>query len=145
MLSCLLREGQPLFRYRTHDAVEIIESGKCECGRGSFIFKVIGRTDDMIVVKGINFFPNSLQGTLPQFKSFLSGEFRVIVFLNESKLILLQVELAISRIEDREKRTLIESLKKAISSNHSVKMDIELLPKGSIEKTEGKTRRIIYK
>ena len=145
VLSCLLREGQPLFRYRTHDAVKIVESEGCECGRSGFIFKVIGRTDDMIVVKGINFFPNSLQGTLPQFKSSLSGEFRVIVFSNESKSILLQVELAVSSMEEKEKAILIESLKKAISSNHSVKIEIEILAKGSIEKTEGKTRRIIHK
>ncbi len=145
VLSCLLREGQPLFRYRTHDAVEIIESDRCECGRRGFIFKVIGRTDDMIVVKGINFFPNSLQGTLAQFTTSLSGEFRVIVFSKKSKLLLLQVELAISSIEDREKIALIESLKRAISNNHSVKMDIEILSKNSIEKTEGKTRRIIHK
>lgn len=145
VLSCLLREGQPLFRYRTHDAVKIVESEGCECGRAGFIFKVIGRTDDMIVVKGINFFPNALQGTLTRFKSHLSGEYRVIVFSGESKPLILQVELAVSELDERKKIGLIEHLRKAVRSDHSVGMRVEILPKGSFERSEDKTHRIIRK
>lgn len=145
VLSCLLREGQPLFRYRTHDTVKIIESEGCECGRAGFVFKVIGRTDDMLVIKGINFYPNALQGTLARFKTHLSGEYRVIVFSEDNKLLTLQVELVASRLDAKEKSILVESLRKAIRSDHSVGIRVELLPINSFERSEGKTRRIIRK
>lgn len=145
VVSCLLREGQPLFRYRTHDAVEIVESEGCECGRKGFIFKVIGRTDDMIVVKGINFFPNALQGTLTRFKSDLTGEFRVIDYSDETRSLILQVELTATDLDKEKKTILAESLKREIRNDHSVGMEIETLPRGSFDRSEDKTIRIIRK
>lgn len=140
VLTCLLREGQPIFRYRTRDALRIIDTGKCQCGRSSFLFKVIGRTDDMIDVKGINFFPNALQGTLRRFSDVLSGEYRVVVPPGSFRALGLRVELAGIEAATEELRDRIVAI---IRSEHSILVDIEFLPSGSFEKSENKTSRLI--
>jgi phenylacetate-CoA ligase len=140
VLTCLLREGQPIFRYRTRDALRIIDTGTCQCGRSSFLFKVIGRTDDMIDVKGINFFPNALQGTLRRFSEVLSGEYRVVVPSVPFRALGLRVELAGIEAATEELRDRIVSM---IRSEHSILVDLEFLPSGSFEKSENKTSRLI--
>lgn len=140
VLTCLLREGQPIFRYRTHDALRIIDTGICPCGRRSFLFKVIGRTDDMIGVKGINFFPSSLQGTLRRFSDVLSGEYRVVVPPPPFRALGLRVELAGIEGEPEGLRGQIEAI---VRSEHSILVDLEFFPRGTFEKSENKTSRLI--
>ena len=140
VLTCLLREGQPIFRYRTHDALRIIDTETCQCGRSGFLFMVVGRTDDMIDVKGINFFPNALQGTLRRFSDVLSGEYRVVVPPAPFRALGLRVELSGIGGAPEGLRDRIVSV---IRSEHSVLVELEFLPRGALEKSENKTSRLI--
>jgi phenylacetate-CoA ligase len=60
VLTHLEKEAQPLIRYRTSDMLEILDHKPCKCGRTGFRFRIIGRSDDMIHVKGINVFPSGV-------------------------------------------------------------------------------------
>lgn len=67
VVTNISKEAQPLIRYRTGDVIQIISTDVCRCGRRSFRFNVVGRCDDMIVVKGINFYPESVRPILMSF------------------------------------------------------------------------------
>lgn len=144
VLSCLLKEGQPLFRYRTHDVIKIVDTEVCSCGRSGFLFKVMGRTDNMIVVKGINFFPNCLQGMFKSFEGVLTGEYRVVVGPKPYKPLGLQVEL-VNPEKDEKLSGLKARIEDIVRTEHSVRVKVNFVPKGTFVKSENKTSRLIRK
>lgn len=75
----LAKECQPLVRYRARDVVRITGVERCGCGRMSWRFRVVGRTDDMFNVRGVNVFPTALQGIIAAFAPKVSGHFRVVL------------------------------------------------------------------
>lgn len=79
VLTHLAREAQPLVRYRTRDMVEIRGTSPCRCGRTGFRFRVIGRSDDMLHVKGINVFPSGIAEVLNALVPGVTGEFQVVL------------------------------------------------------------------
>ena len=76
VLTHLKREAQPLVRFRTNDVIVITGTGMCTCGRWAPRFRVLGRSDDMVVVRGVNIFPTAVGGVIGGFDA-LSGEFRI--------------------------------------------------------------------
>lgn len=72
------REATPVIRYRIRDVVRI-EEGDCPCGRTSFRFRVIGRTDDMLKVKGVNVFPAAVKEVISSFAPRTTGEMRIVL------------------------------------------------------------------
>lgn len=64
VLTHLLRDCQPLVRFRTGDIITIDEVAPCACGRTGFRFRVVGRSDDMVVVRGLNMFPSMVAAEL---------------------------------------------------------------------------------
>jgi phenylacetate-CoA ligase len=72
------REATPVIRYRIRDIVRI-EPGDCACGRTSFRFRVIGRTDDMLKVKGVNVFPAAVKEVISSFAPRTTGEMRIVL------------------------------------------------------------------
>src|SRR5207237_2180423 len=65
VISTLTREGLPLIRYRTHDLTRVVSRGRCDCGRTSLrLDRLRGRGDDMVIYKGINFYPRQIETTL---------------------------------------------------------------------------------
>ena len=76
VLTSIRRQACPLQRMRSHDLMQVFTE-PCACGRTSFRFKVLGRSDDMIIVKGVNVFPLGIQATLMTLRPRLTGEFQV--------------------------------------------------------------------
>jgi phenylacetate-CoA ligase len=76
--TALNREAMPLVRYRSGDQVEI-QSGECPCGRTSFRMRVIGRIDDMFIVRGVNVYPSALNGIMERFRPVVTGRYRVVL------------------------------------------------------------------
>jgi phenylacetate-CoA ligase len=74
--TSIRRQACPLQRMRSHDLMQVFTE-PCACGRTSFRFKVLGRSDDMIIVKGVNVFPLGIQATLMTLRPRLTGEFQV--------------------------------------------------------------------
>ena len=142
VLTNLQREAQPLFRYRTHDIIRIESTELCSCGRRGFRFRVIGRSDDMITVKGINFFPNSIHGLFSN-QPNLSGDYRIVMHRNNPQDISIEVERAPNGQADWEQLAAI--LKKQISVEFSVSSKIHFVEYGHLPKSENKTNRVIWK
>ena len=79
VLTHLKKEAQPLLRYRTSDLMEVLGTGPCRCGRTGFRFRIVGRADDMLHVKGINVFPSGVAEVLENMVPDVTGEFQIVV------------------------------------------------------------------
>ncbi|MEW6266529.1 MAG: AMP-binding protein [Thermodesulfobacteriota bacterium] len=78
VFTTINREATPVIRYRVRDLVRVY-ADPCPCGRTGFRFHVIGRTDDMIKIKGVNVFPAAVKGVIQGFASRVTGEFRIVL------------------------------------------------------------------
>lgn len=148
VITTLTKKGIPLIRYRTRDYVSISYEA-CRCGRTTpRISKIRGRTDDMIIVRGINVFPSqiehvllSIEGTQPHYQLIVdrkAGE------LDELE-ILVEVEEKIFSDEVKELQTLEERIKREISSILGISARVKLVEPKTIERSEGKAKRVIDK
>lgn len=111
VVTTLFKESQPLIRYRTGDVIEITSTEKCKCGEDSFKFKITGRADTMLTIKGINFYPDSLRPIIAKYNQFSINykiEIEDISPLQTFKLILekngnnheIQLEMLTNEIKD---------------------------------------------
>lgn len=78
VFTTINREATPVIRYRVRDMVRVY-TDECACGRTGFRFHVIGRTDDMIKVKGVNVFPAAVKGIIQDFAPATTGEMRIVL------------------------------------------------------------------
>ena len=140
VLTHLAREAQPLVRFRTNDVIAITATGACACGRDATRFRVLGRSDDMVVVRGINVFPTAVGGVIGGFDA-LSGEFCVrLKGAGPYDRLPVDVELA----EDAEASPeLARRVEETIKSTLRVSATVTLLPPASMPRTGGKTKRLI--
>ena len=134
VLTHLARECQPLVRFRTGDLITIT-------GETSALtrFRVIGRIDDMVVVRGLNMFPAMVQGVVNQFRE-LSGEYRITLDRPPPYDSLpLEVELNDGTRPDGVAVALESAIKRQLGGTARV----SLLPPRSLPRSEGKTRRVV--
>ncbi len=140
VLTHLERECQPLVRFRTGDIITIDATDPCDCGRTGFRFRVVGRNDDMVVVRGLNLFPSMVAAVLAA-EPALSGDYRIRLKTPPPHDFLpIEAELAENVSATPElAATLAAKIKKALGATARV----TLLPAGSLAKTDGKTARVI--
>jgi len=140
VLTHLVRECQPLVRFRTGDIVAIDATEPCRCGRTGFRFRVVGRSDDMVVVRGLNLFPTMVAAVLSEMPE-LSGDYRIVLSTPPPYDHLpLHVERARGA---RETPDLAARVAAAVKTQLGASAEITVLPPGSLPVTEGKTRRVI--
>lgn len=140
VLTHLERDCQPLVRFRTGDIVAIEDTDPCACGRHTPRFRVIGRSDDMVVVRGLNLFPTMVAAVIGGFRE-LTGDYRIVLDGPPPYDVLpVQAELAEGSSADAGLQARIE---KAIKSELGASARVELLSFGTLPLTEGKTRRVI--
>jgi len=139
VLTHLDRVCQPLVRFRTGDIVSIGETAPCACGCTGFRFRVVGRSDDMVVVRGLNMFPTMVAAVLGGFAE-LSGEYRIVLETPPPHHVLpVRAELARGQPEDP---ALARRIEAALKARLGASAQVTLLPWGSFPATEGKTRRV---
>jgi len=140
VLTHLTRQCQPLVRFRTGDIIMITGTGKARCGRTAPRFRVVGRSDDMVVVRGINAFPTQVASVLNQFEA-LSGEYRIVLDGPSPYAFLpVEAELAAGNHYDE---GLAAAIEQRIKREIGVSARMILLPFNSLPRSEGKTRRVI--
>ncbi|WP_040198256.1 phenylacetate--CoA ligase family protein [Candidatus Soleaferrea massiliensis] len=138
VITTLRKEGAPLIRYRTHDLTRFV-LGDCACGsQYPRIDTLIGRTDDMIKVKGVNIFPSQIDELLRDIEG-ASSEYQVMIdHLNGKDILTLFVE--------REKGADSEQLEHEIHRRFKLKIGITIVPKavgiGDLPRSEKKSTRI---
>ena len=142
VLTHLAKQAQPLIRFRTSDMIVLTGLGPAACGRTAPRFRVIGRCDDMVVVRGINVFPTMVAGVIHQIDS-LNGEYRIVLCQAPPHDYLpLEVEQSHPGNDS-------ESLSRQIESNIKqfigVNAKVIVLEPGALPRTEGKTQRVIRK
>ena len=140
VLTHLKREAQPLVRFRTNDVIAITGTGACACGREATRFRVLGRSDDMVVVRGVNVFPTAVGGVIAGFDA-LSGEFRIrLKGSRPYDRLPVEAELAEGAAASG---ALAASVEDAIKAKLRASASVTLLPFASLPRTGGKTRRLI--
>lgn len=147
-ITTLTKQGIPLIRYRTRDIVSI-RYDKCRCGRTSpRISKIKGRTDDMIVVRGINVFPSQIEhvlvgieGTQPHYQIVVDRKARQL----DEVEVLVEVEQRFFSDEIRHLSELREKIRKEIQNVLSIGVKVTLVEPKTIERSMGKSQRIVDK
>jgi len=138
VLTHLARDCQPLVRFRTGDIVTITGVGPTERGVTAPRFRVVGRSDDMVIVRGLNMFPAMVQGVVNQFRE-LSGEYRITLETPPPYDVLpLEAELA----EGAQSAGLAAALESAIKRQLGSTAKVTILDPSSLPRNEGKTRRV---
>ena len=140
VLTHLQRDCQPLVRFRSGDIIAVDSTEPCECGCEGFRFRVVGRSDDMVVVRGLNLFPSMVAAVINGFAE-LSGNYRIPLDTRPPYDYLpLSVELAADAATDG---GLAQTVERAIKKSLGAAARVSLQPAGSFELTEGKTRRVL--
>lgn len=141
VLTHLEKECQPLVRFRTGDIITLTGVHEpCTCGRTAPRFRVVGRSDDMIVIRGLNIFPTGLAATIHTFLD-LSGEYRVILKgPGPFDFLPLEAEVAEGQSPTQD---FAEKIADTIKRDLGATAKVTLLEYGALPRTEGKTRRVI--
>jgi phenylacetate-CoA ligase len=140
VLTHLQRDCQPLVRFRTGDIIRIETTESCACGCTGFRFRVIGRSDDMVVVRGLNMFPTMVAAVVTSFDA-LSGDYRIVLDTPPPHDVLpVQVELAADGQDDG---TLTRQLEDRFKRKLGATIRVKIVPHGTFPRTEGKTKRVI--
>jgi phenylacetate-CoA ligase len=147
VITTLTREATPLLRYRTRDITRLIP-GQCECGRTSIrMERIMGRTDDMLIVRGVNVFPSqieevlvNIEGVEPHYQIVIErdgalDELEVHVEMNERL-----ISDEIKGLEQAERK-----IKDDIESMLGIKVGVRLVEPKTIARSEGKAKRVIDK
>ncbi|HOI26024.1 MAG TPA: phenylacetate--CoA ligase [Paludibacteraceae bacterium] len=144
VLTTINREAMPLFRYRTHDLTCFIP-GDCPCGRTHRrIARIKGRSDDMMIVKGVNIFPIQIEKILMNFKELGNNFLITIETIDNNDEMLVEVELSDKvRVDDY---SLLQKLTKEISRQLKDEIlltpHVKLVERGTLPQSEGKAVRV---
>ncbi len=145
VLTPLTKEALPLLRYRTGD-LTMLMTDKCACGRTHpRIHRVFGRTDDMIVVRGINVFPSQIEHVLMRIPE--AGDHFQVIITRKGTLDEMTVKVEVvdevftGELSDLEalRRKIQSELKKELN----LRTNVELVEKGTLERFKGKARRVL--
>ena len=150
VFTTLTKEGMPLLRYRTRDLCSLMV-GQCDCGRTSIrMSRIEGRSDDMLIIRGINVFPSQVESVVLSMPEFAPRYMLVVDRVNNLDTLQVQVELrqeyftatfdtpaAIDELE----RKLAAKLKSVLS----IAAKVQLKAPNTIERSQGKSAHIIDK
>lgn len=147
VITTLSKWAIPLIRYRIGD-LTVINSEPCECGRTHpRLMRILGRTDDMIVIRGINVFPSQVESVLMTIPEV--GDHYQIIVDRKGPLDIMKVMVEVTETGFSDKIADLMSLSKMISKELkgvlNVVADVELVEPGTIPRSEGKAVRVIDK
>jgi phenylacetate-CoA ligase len=145
VFTTITKEGLPLIRYRTHD-IACIDTAKCACGRTTArMNKISGRSDDMLIIRGVNVFPSQIEGVLLKIAGTTPNYQIIVNRVDNRDTLEVLVEMSpeifsdeVRRIEDVE-RKILSKLDTVLGISAKVRM---VEPK-TIARSEGKAKRVI--
>lgn len=143
VLTTINREGMPLLRYRTRDLTRILP-GECPCGRHhKRLDRMKGRSDDMIILKGVNIFPIQIETILLQFKELGSNYLITLETGDSNDEMTVEVELNQLFTDDYGRlQALTREITRQLKDEILVTPRVKLVPKGSLPQSEGKAVRV---
>jgi len=145
VLTTLLREGMPILRYRTKDLTRILP-GPCECGRTHRrIERIKGRTDDMLVLKGVNIFPIQIEKKLMDIEG-VGTDYQIILErkdYNDHMIVKVEVHKEFFSGDLKQLEALRRTITEELKSDILITPRVELVEPNALPKSEGKAVRVI--
>ena len=145
VFTTLTKEGMPLLRYRTKDLCSLIYE-PCECGRTSVrMTRIMGRSDDMLIIRGINVFPSQIESVILQLPEFEPQYLLVVTRENNRDNLEVQVELKEEYYSDEINKTIEmrDRLARRLQSVLSISADVKIVSPNTLERSVGKSKRVI--
>lgn len=144
VFSCVTKEGLPLLRYRTRDLTRLNYS-LCPCGRTLVrMEKCTGRSDDMLIIRGVNIFPSQIEGVLLELRETKPHYHIIVDRFNNLDALTVEVEVDeqffLDRISQLEEVRM--KIRRALESALGVTVDVKLVEPKSIQRSEGKAVRV---
>ena len=145
VITTLTKEAFPVIRYRTRDLARFLP-GDCPCGRTfKRISRIMGRTDDMLIIKGVNVFPTQIEavlfdieGTEPHYRLVVERE------RNEDKVtVMVEAVESIFFDEMKKQRALVETIRRRLASELGIGVEVKLVEERTLERFDGKGNRVI--
>lgn len=147
IFTTLTKEGLPLIRYRTHD-ISTLNYDKCACGRTSVrMSKVTGRSDDMLIIRGVNVFPSQIETVLLEIGGTAPHYLLIVDRVDNLDTLEVQVELTPEFFSDEVRfvENFEKKIRKEIESTLGISAKVKLVEPKTIARSEGKAKRIIDK
>jgi phenylacetate-CoA ligase len=141
VLTHLRHRAAPLLRFRTRDHV-VVRTSPCPCGRTAPRIRCIGRTDDMLIVRGVNVFPAAVREVVSAFAPDVSGRILVrpgAAGVKQEPPLPVSVELAQGRGADD---ALADAIRQRLRAVLVVQTNVELVPWGSLQRSEYKSKLV---
>ncbi len=148
VFTTLTKTGTPILRYRTRD-ITWLERGECACGRNLVkMHRLLGRTDDMMIIRGVNVFPSQIENILMEIEE-TQPHYQIVIDRGESHLddveLRVEVEPKFFSDETRELERIAIKITRAMKDKLGVSLHIKLVEPKSIERSMGKAKRVIDK
>lgn len=145
VITTLTKEAFPMIRYRTRDLTRLMPE-PCSCGRTlRRMSRVMGRTDDMLIIRGVNVFPSQIEavlfdieGTEPHYQIVIDRKGAL-----DDATVLVEASENIFFDEMKKQKELIDTIKKRMASELGIAVEVKLVEKKTIERFEGKAKRVI--
>ena len=142
VLTTLNREAMPLLRYRTRDLTRILP-GECPCGRHHIrLDRMKGRSDDMMILKGVNIFPIQIEEVLMRFKELGSNYLITLTNLEANDEMTVEVELNEFNDDYGFMQKLTKDITRQLKDEILITPRVKLVPKGTLPQQEGKAVRV---
>ena len=145
VFTTITKEGIPLIRYNTRD-LSVLNYEKCECGRTLVrMEKITGRSDDMLIIRGVNLFPSQIEHVLLELRETSPHYMLYVDRENNLDTLELQVEVDEAYFTDkiRELQTLSRKIQHAIQGAIGLSIKVSLVEPQTIARSEGKAKRVI--
>ena len=141
VFTCITKEALPLIRYRTHDLARLIP-GECPCGRTTVrMDKVLGRNDDMLIIRGVNVFPSQVETVLLGMNQ-VEPHYQLVV--GRGADLMDNLEIRVESTEEPSQQVAITGiLETRLRSALGIGCNVTILGQGEIARSEGKAVRII--
>ena len=145
VITTLTKEAFPMIRYRTRDLTRFIP-GPCACGRTMRrMQRVMGRSDDMLIIKGVNVFPMQIETVLFEVEG-IEPHYQIIVDREnhaDRLTVLVEVMESIFFDEMKKQRMVIDRIKSRLASEVGVQVEVKLVEEKTLARSEGKAKRVI--
>jgi phenylacetate-CoA ligase len=145
VLTTLTKEAFPMIRYRTGDLTRLLPDG-CPCGRtGRRMSRVLGRSDDMLIIRGVNVFPSQIETVLFEIEG-TEPHYQIVVDRKgamDEATVLVEVAESIFFDQMRRQKEMVERIQKRLAQELGVSFDVKLVEKKTLERFEGKAKRVV--
>lgn len=145
VFTTLTKEGIPLLRYNTRD-LSVLNRERCECGRTlARMRKITGRSDDMLIIHGVNLFPSQIEHVLLELGETSAHYILYVDRMNNLDTLELQVELDETKLTDtiKDLQNLSRRIEHALNSAIGLSVKVKLVEPKTIARSEGKATRVI--